>query len=171
MAVSPTLRRLMKVLAMEEEQRRLELESGLGQLAQLKHALALTVERDRAGRQMVAESACTGELHDRLAGIEETCIAERQAAVLKPRIAEAEVEVMELRQEFIAKQIERRQAEALVEKAEVAEALEEAKRSQRMLDDRYLNQFHGAEHNRGAEQPIVFRGSRLDRDVVAEENR
>ncbi len=150
MAVSRALRRLLRVLAIEEEQRRLELESGLGELARLQRALTATAERDRGGRRMVAESASTGKLQDRVAGLEETRAAERLALVLKPRIAGMESEVTALRREFLAKRIERRQAETLVERAEAREAMEEQRRSQRMLDDRYLSRLQGAEGDAAA---------------------
>jgi len=125
------------------------LETALGELRQLEHALSATAERDRSGRHLVVSSAAHGELHDelinRLAGLEETRAAARCATALKPRIAEAEEDVEELRDEFLAKRVERRQAETLVEAAEARDALAAARRGQQSLDDWYLNRFRGRE--------------------------
>ena len=86
MAASRALRRLLRIRDIEEEQSRLALESALSQLNRLEHALAATAERDRRGRRLVDASARTGELPDRLAGLEETRAAGRHAAALAPRI-------------------------------------------------------------------------------------
>lgn len=91
MAVSRALRRLLRIRDIEEEQGRLALESALGDLRHLENALAATVERARSGRRLVGTSAHSGELPDRLAGLEETRAADRRAAVLVPRIADAEL--------------------------------------------------------------------------------
>ena len=145
MAVSRALRRLLRVLAIEEEQRRVALESALGELRQLEHALGATGDRDRRGRLLVTSSVLSDELTDRLAGLEETRAAMRCATALRPRIAEAEGEVEELREEFLAKRVERRQAETLVEAAAARDASEAARRGQQSLDDWYLNRFRGRE--------------------------
>ncbi len=57
MAVSRALRRLLRIRELEEEQSRLALESALGELNRLKHALTATAERDRRGRRLVEASA------------------------------------------------------------------------------------------------------------------
>lgn len=141
MAVSRALRRLLRVLEIEEEQRRLRLETGLGELGRLERALAATDERDRRGRRLVGESAHSGELPDRLSGVQETRLARRLAEVLRPRVVEAQEAVAGLRQEYLAKRVERRQAETLVEKAQAEDALEAERRSQQMLDERFLSRF------------------------------
>lgn len=144
MAVSRALQRLLRVLEIEEEQHRIRLEAGLNELGHLQRALDATDGLDRRGRRLVGESAHSGELPDRLSGVEETRAAQRLADALKPRIAEAEEAVVELRQEYLGKRVERRQAETLVEKAEAEEAIEAERRSQQMLDERYLSRFGGA---------------------------
>jgi flagellar biosynthesis chaperone FliJ len=148
MSASRALRRLLQVLESEEEQRRAALESGLGELARLTRALESTGSRERAGRGLIASGVVSGELRDRLAGIEETQTARRVAAALKPRLAEAEQNATALRQAYLAKRIERRQAETLVEKANARELAEAEKRSQRMLDDRFLSRFHADRSDR-----------------------
>ena len=145
MAVSRPLRRLLRVLHIQEEQGRAALESAVAELQRLEQAQAAAEERGRSGRQMVAASALHGQLVnqlvDRLAGLEETLAGSRAAAVLAPCTAEAEERVALRREEFLTRRIERRQAEALVKKAEAAGAIESGRRSQRALDDWYLNRL------------------------------
>jgi len=165
-AVSRALRHLLRVLEMEEDQHRLRLETGLGELGQLQRALAVTDERDRCGRRLVGESAHSGELFDRLSGVEETRAARRLADALKPRVTEAEEVVAGLRQEYLAKRVERRQAETLVEKAEAEEAMEADRRSQQMLDERFLSRFGSG--GSGAKKPLAAPSAREDAEVAEE---
>jgi hypothetical protein len=144
MAVSRAMRRLLRVLEIEEEQSRLVLESALGELQRLRRALAATTERDRRGRRLVAASAHSGELPDRLAGLEETSTARRHAAALTPKIAEMELDVAERREAYLAKRVERRQAETLIQETEARDAVEAGRRGQRTLDDWFLNRLHRA---------------------------
>lgn len=143
MAVSRGLRRLVRVLEIEEEQRRMELAAGLGELGRLNRAQDAAGNRERGGRALVASSAFSGDARDRFAGVEETEAAKRVEAALTPRIAAAEKQAAALRQEFLAKRTARRQVEALMEEAEAKQAAEADKRSQRMLDDRFLSRFQG----------------------------
>lgn len=135
MAISRAMRRLLRVRDLEEEQSRLALESAVGDLHRLEAALGAAQQRERRGRRLVQTSAQSGELPDRLAGLEETRAGARHAAALTPRIAEAEAEVATLRQEFILKRVERRQAETLIQETAARDALEEERRGQRALDD------------------------------------
>ena len=144
MAVSRSMRRLLRIRNLEEEQGRLELESALGDLRQLEDALKATVERAHRGRVLVGESARSGELPDRLAGIEETRAAVRYRDVLAPRIIEAKLDVVALRQEFLERRIERRQAETLIEETEARDAREADRRGQQSLDDWFGSKFHQA---------------------------
>ncbi|MGA2168053.1 MAG: hypothetical protein ABSG62_07550 [Terracidiphilus sp.] len=145
MAASRALRQLLRIRDIEEEQSRLALESALSQLNRLEHALAATAERDRRGRRLVDASARTGELPDRLAGLEETRAAGRHAAALAPRIADAELGVAARRREFLLKRVERRQAETLIQEAEARDAVEAGRREQQALDDWFRNRLHGEE--------------------------
>src|SRR5271157_3963767 len=122
MAVSRALRRLLGIRDIQEEQSRLALESALGELYRLEHALAATIERKRRGRSLVQASAQTGELTDRLAGLEETRSASLHAVALGPRIEGMGEEVTDRRQEFLSKRVERRQTETLIQEAEAQEA-------------------------------------------------
>jgi len=137
MPVSRALRRLLRIREIEEEQCRMRLEAASGELHQLTAALEATSERDRRGRQMVSASAHSGELPDRLAGMEESRTAARFADFLVPRIAAQEKQVAQLRQEFLEKRVEHRQVETLIEETQAKDAIETDRRSQQMLDDWY----------------------------------
>jgi flagellar biosynthesis chaperone FliJ len=145
MPVSRSLRRLLRIRDLEEEQSRLALESALGELNRLQHALAASTERDRRGRKLVGTSVRTGELPDRVAGLEETLAAGRRTAVLAPRIAQTELEVVALREEFLGKRVERRQAQTLIEENEARDAEEAGRHGQQALDDWYRARLYRAE--------------------------
>jgi hypothetical protein len=145
MPVSRALRRLLRIRDLEEEQSRLALESALGELHRLESALAATAERDRRGRSLIGSSAYSAELPDRLAGMEETRTAGRFAAVLAPRTAAMELEAAELRQEFLLKRVERRQAETLIGETEARDAVEDSRRGQQALDDWHRSRLHREE--------------------------
>jgi hypothetical protein len=142
MAVSRALRRLLRIRDLEEEQCRRALDSAVGERNRLEHALTATSERDRLGRRLVEASAHSGELPDRLAGLEEMRAAERLVTVLVPRIAEVEVKVAELQREFLLKRVERRQAETLIQETEARDVIEAERHSQQGLDDWYGNRLH-----------------------------
>jgi len=142
MAVSRALRRLLRIRSIEEEQSRLALDSALGELNRLERALAATSEQDRRGRRLVETSARTGELADRLAGLEETRAADRFAVALTAKIEDVRLEAATLRQKFFARRLERRQAETLIQEAEAQEAVEAGRRSQQGIDDWYGNRLH-----------------------------
>ena len=150
MAVSRGLRRLLRIRDIEEEQCRLALESAMGTLHGLQHALEATVERDRRGRQLIEASIHSGELPDRLAGLEEMRTAGRHAIALAPRIADAESDASTLREQFLGKRVERRQAETLIKETEALDAIEAGRRDQQNLDDWFGNRMH----RKGAEAAI-----------------
>jgi hypothetical protein len=146
MAVSRPLRRLLRVLHAQEEQSRAALEAALAEFERLERAQTAAQERERGGRQLVAASALSADrleqIIGRLAGIEESLAAARVGAVLTTRAAAARDHVTECREEFLARRIDRRQAESLVHKAEAADAVEATRRGQQSLDDWYLNRQH-----------------------------
>ncbi len=135
------LERLLHVREIEEEQRRLVLEAALAALAELQQARTAAGERERAGRRLVAVSANTGEIVDRVAGMEESRSAIRRIEALGPRIAAAETAVATLRKQYLEKRTSRRQAETLVEQQKAREAADELRRGQRAMDDWYLNRM------------------------------
>ncbi len=139
MAVSRAMRRLLQVLEIQEEACRASMESARVELRVLNQALARSVERGRGGLRLVAASAATGDITDRIAGVEETHVAKRIAAALAPRIAESEVAVNARQREFLGKRIERRQTETLIEEGEALESMKAGRRAQRNLDDWFLS--------------------------------
>jgi len=142
MPVSKSLRRLLRIREVEEEQCRIRLETASSELNNLKSALQATVDRDRRGREMVVASAHSGELPDRLAGMEEMRTAVRFAEVLTPRIAEKEHQVAMLRKAFMDKRIEHRQAETLIQETEAKDAITAGRRTQQTLDDWFSSRQH-----------------------------
>lgn len=153
MAVSPALRRLMRIRDLQEEQSRAALEFALGELHRLEVALTATCERDRRGRNLLHVSAETGEGTDRLAGLEETRTASRHAHVLGPMVEEMGAEVTELRQVFLMKRVERRQAETLIREVEARESVEAIRRGQQSLDDWYNSRlFHETSREEGVKE-------------------
>lgn len=135
------LRRLLRVLVLEEEQAQAELEAALARLHRLQSALNSAAEREHAGRQLLATSIHSGDAVDRLAALQEVAAAQRSADALRPRIERAEQDIAERREEFLAKRIERRQAETLLREAEAREASEFERRAQQSTDDWYLGRL------------------------------
>jgi flagellar export protein FliJ len=141
MAIARSLRRLLLVRQMEEEQARAALKSALAQLRLFENALESAAERERRGRQLFARSAKNGDGVDRIAAVEEVAAARRIASVLRKGEAEGRKQVAAQRSALLAKRIERKQTEALVAKAEGREALQAARRVQQSMDDWYLGRF------------------------------
>ncbi len=139
MAVARALRRLLRVLELEEEQRKNALEAAVGELRRIEQAQAATVEREHRGRALVLSSFRSGEIADRIAGTEETRSALHLGEYLVARRTSAEAIVSERRAELVAKRIERKQTETLVEEAARREAQEQAHRAQSSLDEWYLS--------------------------------
>src|ERR1035437_1510907 len=133
----------MRIRVLEEEQCRIALEFAQGELNRLNHAQVATTGRERWGRRLVEESARSGELPDRLSGLEETRTAGRIAQALASRIETVQEDVGKRREEFLAKRVEVRQAETLIKETEARDAFETARRSQQTLDDWYGSRLHG----------------------------
>ena len=156
MAVSRALRRLLHIRELEEEQGRLALESALSELHRLESSLEATFERKHRGRSLVLSTADTGQLTDRLAGLEETRSAGRHAAALVPRIDGMGVEVAGRRQEFLSKRVERRQAETMIAETEAQDAIEDGRRGQQSLDDWYSSRLYRVGISEEADaEPVV----------------
>lgn len=145
MPAARALRRLLHVLHLEEEETRRALDAALGDLRRLEGLLAAAAARDRSGRGLVVASAVSGELIDRLAGLEESLAAARRTAALEPRIRDAEQQVAARRAVYLGKRVERRQAETLIAEAGARDALESARRAQQALDDWHLRRLHRSE--------------------------
>jgi hypothetical protein len=162
MAVSRALRRLLRIRDLQEEQTRLLLESALGELHRLENAMTATFVRDRQGRSLVQSSAQTGELPDRLAGLEEMRAANRHAVVLAHVIDATEDEVVGLRENFLLRRMERRQAETLIQETEARDADEGSRRSQQTLDDWYGSRLRSNGNGARADrEPVPIRATEI----------
>jgi hypothetical protein len=146
------MRRLLRVRDIQEEQSRLALESATGELRRLEDAMQATVSQDRRGRMLVGSSAHSGELPDRLAGLEETRTAVRFRAAVAPRVTAAQFELSALREEFLARRVDRRQAETLIEETEARDAIDRGRRSQQALDDWHRFRLHQGKAEAGADK-------------------
>ncbi len=152
MAVSRGMRSLLRLREIQEEQSRAALDEALGELKRLEAALRSAHGRERAGRRLVALSAGTGSLTDRIAGLEETRAAQRYATVLRPRMAEAQEAVRERRSQFLERRIERRQAETVILERERADELAAARRAQRGVDDWFLGRRQRGQGSSGKDK-------------------
>jgi len=139
MASQHLFERILRIREVEEEQSRRILEVGLAELAQLELALRTMQQRERAGRSLVNASAGSGEIADRIAGMEESRSASRWVVTLALRLRSQEAAVASLRQDYLEKRTRRLQAETLAETERAREAATNLRRSQRALDDWYLN--------------------------------
>ena len=147
MAISASLRRLLRIRELEEEQSRSALETALGELNQVETALTATEKRERSGRQLVGSSAQSSNLTDRIAGLEEMRAAGVLANALSVRLAAAERHAASLRESFLSKRVQRRQAESLVEESEAHAAVEEARRGQQDMDDLHRSRSKNGSEN------------------------
>jgi hypothetical protein len=80
-------------------------------------------------------------LLDRIAGLEEGRAAGLQAAALAPRLKAMEEQVAMERQAFLARRVERRQAETLVSETEAQDAAGAGRRGQQALDEWYRSRL------------------------------
>lgn len=134
--------RLFCVREIEEEQRRAVLESALGELQALEVALAAGHLRKRDGEALLARSIGSSEFADRMAAQIEVAAARRRIAAIAPRLAAAEIAAAGARQEYLAKRLERRQAQTLIEGAHNLHSLESGRRDQQTLDETYGSRIH-----------------------------
>jgi len=154
MPVSRSMRRLLHIRNIEEEQCRLALESALGELNRLENALRSASERERRGRRLVETGVRGGELLDRVAGLEETHAAGRHTAALTPMIAASTLDVVTRREEYLSKRIERRQAETLIGVTEAQDAVVANRREQQGIDDWYRSRMRQAEAEAGSDPSV-----------------
>jgi hypothetical protein len=135
--LSRTLRQLLRIRNLEEEQGKARLESAVGELHRLERAQAATRIRGTQGRRLVERGILNGQLNDRLAGQLEAVTAERRTIALGERIATTEDTVAARREEFLALRVNRRQVETLIEAAQRKEDSESGRREQQSIDDWY----------------------------------
>ena len=143
MAARSALRRLVRLLEVQEEQEHRALQVALGAVQHLRRVHEQAMERERGGRRWMAAHAGSAEGMDRIAGLEEMRIARRSASEAARRIQAAEESARARRQAYLAKRTERRQAEALLQQAEAREAAVTARRTQQATDDWFLARRSG----------------------------
>lgn len=141
MTNSRGMRRLLSVLEAQEDWYSAQMEAALADLKRLQLALETAAHRERQGRRLIGASALSGELAERLVGLEETRGGRSQAEVLKPQMVSAEAKARARRQEFLSKRSERRKVEEAMKRAEAIETRNADHASQRMVDDLYLNRL------------------------------
>ena len=141
MGSARTIERILRIRRMQEDQSQRALDLALAELAQLELALSAARRNERAGRRLVAASAKSGEIADRIAGMEESRSASRRAGSLALRIRAAEDRAASLRQDYLSMRISRLQAETLAEQERAREAATGLRRSQQALDDWYLSRM------------------------------
>ena len=107
-AVSRGLRRLLQLRLLEEDQRRLALESALAEMHRLERALGSAIERGHRGRELVHRGVLAGELSDRIAGLEEGRAALRQAVSLEAAIGRSRQGADILREKYQSARVDRR---------------------------------------------------------------
>jgi flagellar export protein FliJ len=148
MPISPALRKLLRIRELEEEQSRIALETAIGEMNRLKTALPGIAQRGQAARRLLASSVQSGNLTDRIAGLQEMRAADNLAGALSRKLATAEPEVARLRERFLASRVQRRQAESIIKESVSRAEIEEERRNQRDLDD-----LHRARTERKSEHP------------------
>jgi len=136
--VSKSVRRLLRVLDLEEESRRRELESAQAEHVRLNVALTGATQRERDGRLLFADGVRREDPCDRWMGLQEEDAGRRSRTVLQQSIQQSMQAVETLRAALLQKRVERKQAETLVKAAEARESLEEDRRTQQGLDSWYL---------------------------------
>lgn len=148
MSVSRPISRLLQVRALEEERRRLELESSLKQLDKLEQRVLEEVQREKRSLRISIEGAAKGSQVNRIAGLVASRMARDQIGILKQQIGPAAVETEQKREAYLNTRLQRRQVEQIVETARRREAIEERRASQQEMDDlsRRKRSQRGASH-------------------------
>jgi len=141
MASPRLMERVLRIRRIEEDQSRRLLDLALAELAQLERALSEAKQRKRVGRELIRASAMSGEMMDRVAGLEESRSAGRRALSLISCIRAAAERVALLRQDYLSKRTSRLQAETLAEAEAAREAAMSQRHEQQSLDDWYLNRM------------------------------
>lgn len=137
MPVSSAMRRLLGIRQLLEEHGHGLLTVARAELSRLENAIAATARRAQRGRELVGTSARSGNLADRLAGLEETLAAKRWVEALTEKLILARANVNDLEISHLKQRMERRQVETLIEEATAEDAVQAARHRQRTLDDWY----------------------------------
>lgn len=145
MPASRSLLRLLKIRALEEEQRRLALDSAVAELQRWEAARQASLKSARNGRELMARHVASPDPMDRVAALVHTASAERRGAILTEKINIARAMVEARREEYLAKRVERRQAETLIDESEKRDAADRTRKGQQALDDWHVRQRRSRE--------------------------
>jgi flagellar export protein FliJ len=168
MAISGSLRRLLHIRMLEEEQRKIALESALSELHRLESVLRAARESERNGRQRIARSLRSSDATDRIAGLVECASAQRSAQIIEARIPQAALRVNAARDEYLAKRVERRQVETVIQEAEDAQDAEAARRNQQTVDEWFSARRQRRPPNRQTRKKLDIK-NRQETDPIPEE--
>lgn len=135
MAVLPALVRLHAIREAEEEQCRRALDVAAADLQRLHGMLASVRRRRENDRALIVSSVLNGATEDRLAALDETSMLDRLTRTLAKRLKDAEQRLLRAREQFLAKRIERRQVETLLETARFQAGIEQSRRDQSAMDE------------------------------------
>ncbi len=135
MPVTRSLRRLLRIRDIEEEQHRLTLELAQSELRTIEDAIVASQWREQEGRMLVDAGLASGDVTDVQSGRLEVNSARSNFTSLLPRRDECEQRVNVSREALREKQIERRQTEAVIEAAMATEKVKSVRHSQNDLDD------------------------------------
>lgn len=133
------LLRLRKLRETEEQQKKSVLASAFEELHRLESELEFAKSHARRGRALLISSALSGDRADRVAGMEEVAATGRLIDFLTVQLQVAADNVGTLLAEFLAKRIQRRQVQTLLESALTQSIAEERRKSQMLLDDWHLS--------------------------------
>jgi flagellar biosynthesis chaperone FliJ len=145
MKTSSTLRRLLRLRALEEEQSRMLLEAAEAEVKRLESALASVRQSEHQGRELVTRSVQDREPSDRIAGVEQIRACGQAADWIAGRTPQVEAEARAQRSDFVEKRIQRRQVESLHTAGVSQSRFREEKRMQQAQDEWHRMRLQSAD--------------------------
>lgn len=129
------LRRLCDLRRIEELNQAAQLEQARSELQRVEQALREAEVRKSAGRGLFNQGAGSGDLDDRIAGLEEIASATRLTGFLRALRSSAENLVRRTEAEYLLKRAQRSQVETLLRLESEREAAAAQKQNQSLLDE------------------------------------
>lgn len=129
------LARLHSIRIVEEQEKRTAMDLAMSNLGRLREAAAANDARTRQARLLISRSINNGDLEERHAGQQELMLASRTAKNIADLIEAADQALLGLREQYLAKRVERRQVEALLKAEREKLQREETRRAQFQLDE------------------------------------
>ncbi len=137
---STSLQRLLTIRRAEEGCSQSEMERAVREQQHLEAAQATAQERRRCASALVSSSAQTGELMDRVAGLQEMKTSDRLRRMFREKIDEARMDTQHKRQELLARRLARRQVETLIDAKLAQSKVDSTRKTQSALDDWHRSQ-------------------------------